>query len=102
MIRRLLVAAAIAATLVTGTGIANAATVVTPSVATGFPARVIYKWYESHRKVTVLQLPIGPPCWGVVIMQAGVTDLDGSSFCTTEAAWKAHPWGSAWEGGFPK
>lgn len=102
MIKKTLVAAFVAVGMVmAGAGVAEAASV-SPSTSTGFPARVVYKWYESHRKVTVFQLPIGPPCWGVVIMQAGVTDLDGSAFCTTEAAWKAHPWGSAWEGGFPK
>lgn len=81
-------------------GVANA-TVDHSSIANGFPARVIGKWYEAHRK-GFLGLPIGPPCWGVTVYQIGVTDLDGSSFCTTEAAWKAHPWGSSWEGGFPK
>lgn len=98
MMRKVLVALAVAATMVTGTGMANAATVDSPAAATGFPARVVGRWFEAARAVGPFGLRIGPPCYGLTVWQLGVTDLDGDSFCTTAVTWRNHPIGSAWEG----
>lgn len=99
--KRIAVAVCIAALAVlVPSGTANAATD-SPTVSNGFPVRVIWRWHDAHRP-GFLGLPIGPPCWGVTVFGVGQTDFDGSSFCTNEVAWRAHPIGTAWEGGFPK
>jgi hypothetical protein len=86
--------------LFAGVGVADAAPA-QPTISNGsngFPARIVWKWYDAHTPVGFLHLPIGPACYGLTIMQAGVTDFDGYSICTDKLTWERHVIGSPWFG----
>jgi hypothetical protein len=94
-VRSFIVAICVAVGMATaGMGVANAA----PDAPAGFPARVTSKWHTSTTPWGFLRLPIGPPCYGLTVMQAGVTDFDGYSFCATKGAWDSVVIGSVWYG----
>jgi hypothetical protein len=101
-LKRAIVAVAIAFTALLSTAsVANAApeptTVsVNPSASMGFPVRVVSRTVYNQ-PVTPLRLPIGPKCWELTVF--GI-EVGFRTFCTNEVAWRTHPVGSVWEGGF--
>lgn len=93
--KRVLVAVCLTLGMLAGVGGVASATEPTHSV--GFPPRVVWKWFEAARLSGPLQLPIGPPCYGLTVWELG-GDLDGDSFCTTEPTWRKYEVGDPYYG----
>jgi hypothetical protein len=55
------------------------------------PGRVIWRWYDPHTP-GFLGMPIGPPCWGLVIQPR--FSFKQYSECVPEMDWRNHSIGT--------